>query len=551
MPTFEHGDTVPLKPAGAETPDILGRGNHSILGFIAVLDESARDILRTAIMAAPQNADHFRLVQQTAGTAPGIYAWNTADDSWFLISDGQVETTAPVTYIVRDSDGDDSDDGLTEGTAFKTLQAAADKIPFHIRDAVIIRAGEHGGTGYTMPLFGAHECEAYVWVFGDGAGTGDGFTETLASTASIAGTDKSKVVTAGGHTIDEFKGHTLIFTSGACDTYRRTVISNTATDILFVTDTDQTGNVPLSGDTFRIVRPSVVINLQAGSTGNADTVATGTSKGFPQRSADAGGGGLILAQLRMVTEGKALAFRNTSVAWLGVEHENTGGGRADLQYAANVCYYGCSNNIARYTAPPVQDLGAVDEAAWTGYGLYRVDTGTRGKGGPFQKLDGPMSTIRGFVVCAKEVETRCNVHIQGGRFEGGLDCRVVGTKVQISGTFWTTNEISIVVSGTARCIRARDALTVQLSAVALESQDGALLEADRHAFIRETACTGGPTGTGLAAKAFAGGQIHHNVAPLFTGMFEVPGVGQVAAAFFTGEGVGIADTNGSSIGRDE
>ena len=40
MPTFEHGDTVPLKPAGAETPDILGRGNHSILGFIAVLDES-------------------------------------------------------------------------------------------------------------------------------------------------------------------------------------------------------------------------------------------------------------------------------------------------------------------------------------------------------------------------------------------------------------------------------------------------------------------------------------------------------------------------------
>ncbi|NQY04474.1 MAG: hypothetical protein HRT76_14650, partial [Halieaceae bacterium] len=213
---------------------------------------------------------------------------------------GAFETTAPVTYIVRDSDGDDSDDGLTEGTAFKTLQAAADKIPFHIRDAVIIRAGEHGGTGYTMPLFGAHEWDAHVWVIGDGAGIGDGFTETLASTASIAGTDKSKVVTAGGHTIDEFKGHTLIFTSGACDTYRRTVISNTATDILFVTDTDQTGNVPLSGDTFRIVRPSVVINLQAGSTGNADTVATGTSKGFPQRSADAGGGGLILAQLRMV-----------------------------------------------------------------------------------------------------------------------------------------------------------------------------------------------------------------------------------------------------------
>ena len=87
MAELEHGSAQPLRPATPEepTPDPIGRGNHTLRGFVSVADETARDVLKVALIAAANPLDEERIVKQTGGAISGLYCCDAdAGDFWFM-----------------------------------------------------------------------------------------------------------------------------------------------------------------------------------------------------------------------------------------------------------------------------------------------------------------------------------------------------------------------------------------------------------------------------------------------------------------------------------
>ena len=466
-------------------------------------------------------------------------------------------TQGPVDYYVRDLDGNDDNDGLSPTKAFKTF-APLDRIPFVINHLIVVHVGDHQGTGYKMPILSSHLYNNRLHICGDGAGTGDGFTETLTAEASAAGTDKSKVVSStGGHSVNEFEGHVVIFTSGDCTGYRRSVHSNTATDLLFTVDTDQLGLSPAPGDTFRVVRPSVLINMSEGFDSAVDySIASGASIGFSTKSSNpSASGGLIFSQLDInATQSQSFSVSNLHVAFYGVESGRTGGSRVDWIFDNCVCYHG-NNDSNGIGASLGVDVGAPDDAAWTGYSVFRTDTGSRGNGGPFV-VGSRMSEWWSFIVSKKALEMRGNATIFGGSLVG-LDIREVTGRVfiRIFGTSFTTNPTKIFATGTGRALHVFGA-TVHLFLVDLESDDGNMIDVKRGAFVLDNgSCTGQATGSGDSVVASEGGVYHVTGAPVIgdgsATDYSVDGVASVNKSTFSAAATGISNTlTGSSISRD-
>jgi len=131
-------------------------------------------------------------------------------------------TTQDLTLYVR-SDGSDSNDGLTTGTALATVQEAIDRIPKFIRHNVIIDIGE--GTFSAFYLSGFFATESKVLTVKGTLGTPTLTTGTTSGTAT--GGDTLTLIDSGqSWTADELKGMLL-----EVDGEKHYIKSNTSTQI--------------------------------------------------------------------------------------------------------------------------------------------------------------------------------------------------------------------------------------------------------------------------------------------------------------------------------
>lgn len=163
-------------------------------------------------------------------------------------------TQGEVNFWVR-TDGDDNNSG-TEAAPFASLERAYQSIPIIVTHPVIIHLGVHSGSGWPYVTLGQHLMRAPIIVIGDGAGSGDGFTELL-SGAAEAGSSQYQI-SSSGLTLNAFRGKTILVTSGAATGDRRHVNYND-TGALYP-NTPFTAAVA-TGDTFRVVGPAVNILL--------------------------------------------------------------------------------------------------------------------------------------------------------------------------------------------------------------------------------------------------------------------------------------------------
>lgn len=111
-----------------------------------------------------------------------------------------------------------------------------------------------GSGSYPRPLMNG--IRGPVVLVGDGGGdpADDGLTEVEAPAASQAGTGAGVVVGAG-YVAGGQRGNAIEVLSGAAAGQRRTVVDNTATDLIPARNFDP---APAPGDTFRVVQPAVV-----------------------------------------------------------------------------------------------------------------------------------------------------------------------------------------------------------------------------------------------------------------------------------------------------
>lgn len=472
-----------------------------------------------------------------------------------LVESGADATSGPIDLFVRDVDGDDNNPGTT-GSPMKSIQAALDTLPFLIRHPVNIHVGAHGGVGYPMPIVGLHAYEEVLNIIGDGGGTGDGFTVTLAAEVAAAGTSEHTIISStGGFSTDDKKGHAIDVLDGACAGYRRLVFSNDATDLKMVADTDQLGNVVAPGDTFRVVRPAVVIQMSAGVAVDASIqVAGGTSLGFGTAAGDPSGG-LVFSQFAVTaSQQQEFVISDVAVAFFGVEQDQTASGRVDWKFSGNSVYMGSSSGSGRTSAPSI-GVGAPDTAAWSGWGHYRVDNGVQGFGGPLSsKLGKPPASIVGYIISNKRLE--CfgqDVQFSGGNIAEGMDIRGP-SNVRIQGDAFVTHKPRLHATGSNATIRASDGVDLGTLGLDLDSDTGLIYEIFSAAHVLSFNCTGAPTAGNNAIRCYAGGEFDH-VGALAIGHATNPDlvIDGVALGInkndLVAAGDGILGVNGASISR--
>lgn len=439
-------------------------------------------------------------IDPTLDAAPGGTFWLDAltGQRWFKTSSSPTSwvpsldaTGAETRLFVDDVAGLDTNDGLTAGTALKTIAAAIVKLPFFIRHRVEIIIKPHGGTGYPMPLLGVKALEETVWFIGDG------FTELLAPSAAGAGTDNSKVVyTTGGLTVDMYRGKTVEFTSGAASGYRQTVHSNTATDLLFSQDTDPGGGaVPSPGDTFHVVEPEVRIDLTAGPiTAPTYTVAAGAGDLF-HLSAGTGGVGYANLGLDAVADVSVEPlWRDITVHMYGIELGQVNSRRVDLRLENAHLHIGSTNNAQTRAYASVNissPFGAVDNEAWVGWGLYRYDTTGNASFSSELLLS---STVRAYLVAAEDRKIEVyNVYLKIGG--GNVDAwRISGTNGYFEMWTFATNAIKCHSKTANPCISLTGKTLVNVIGVDFDATTAEVWRIDSTAAFWDWASTGQSAG---------------------------------------------------------
>jgi len=455
-------------------------------------------------------------------------------------------TTGALNLYVRDADGDDTNDGLTASTPVKTMQAAIDKVPLTINHPVYVHIGEHSGAGYTWPKFAGRTYNDVLCLLGDGGGgPTDGLTVTLTTEAAAAGTNAGMIVSStGGHTVNEFRGHVVEILTGACAGYKRTIHSNTATDIIFVNDTDWQGLVPAQGDQFRIVRPAVKIQVVAGGGQHV----SGVSKAFTD---DAGGtgGGLLLHYLHFFATTTSEIIFSVHTAFYGVEQERTVAGTFNFVFHGIAGMFGDEDSGTNDADTPARLLGAPDKTAWAGLAVFRVDSGAEGNGTPAQTDFGGF--VNGYIVSNKAI-LLMQVNMHGGYIVGGV--RILRNFYSQLRTVSVNSggQLTIEASGTTAALGVSLQASVSLNRVVLQYEDGPAIRVSTAATVRIDGITSGiPTGTGNAVEVEGFGSLIASATPVLGDAvatdYVLAGIGAINKGGLVNPGDGISGTSGSIV----
>src|SRR5690606_13149041 len=149
--------------------------------------------------------------------------------------------------------GSARNDGYSPEKPVATLNHAFSLIPEHVKHRVTIHIAS-GTYEWTTGLNGKFLNE-HIVIVGDGAGQDgdDGFTELIAPTAAAASSSQT-VVKSSGLVANAYRGKTIEILTGAAAGDRRTIHSNTATDIVPVR---QFTAAVTAGDLYRVIEPAV------------------------------------------------------------------------------------------------------------------------------------------------------------------------------------------------------------------------------------------------------------------------------------------------------
>ena len=547
----EHGT---VQPEDLLPTDPDGRGNHTAEGFSVVADDAARlAIVQVAPTTSPLNAgDRGRIIFQSGGAVSGHYIADGVGGWTFLGGD---VTLGFVEYFVRASDGNDANDGLTSGTAFATLQPVKDRIPLSINDLILT----HMGDGTYVPLsYDVALLSNRVVFFGDGAGTGNGFSTVQASEAAGAGTGAFQVEKVGGGlTPGAHVGQTLIFDDGVAVNSRRHIVDNDANFFFFDRHIGPFSSAgPSAGDNYTVLTCSVIWEQNVPEL----TIVSGlgiTNQGFG--SIDRSPNGFAFLQLRYKYDGAdnfvTTAFESATCWFSGIEIDATGIIKCTFSTAGGVLWFGTDGTDMAFSELPVE-LGLTSgDQDWAGWGIAEL-------GEPDALAffsDGAAATINAWVVMGSLFINREPSQFRlMGRFYGG---GFLATIFAGAGYLESGNPVSgrLVIEATAAspdCIRTFDDSHVHL----LGSEDlrntvsGRLLlaEAGSRITITDFGDEGiGSTAGAIAVEARTGGRVYFNFEPNYTGA--VDGQDYKAGTLLTGkaglavDGDGIAATDNSVI----
>lgn len=531
MGKLQHGNIGPgdLTPA-----DPLGRGVHPMQGFKDTAHEGTRkDIDVLAI-------DVGRSVLQTAGAVPGIYVAHTVGkglDKWRQIG-GDV-TTQAVDLLVRTVGGDDTASGAS-GAPLKTLAEAVARIPFHIAKGhpVIIRLGDGA---YPRPAWGTRILGDHLAVRGDGAGVGDGFNRLQTSETADTGTGAAVVKKIGGGlTPDAFRGKTIRTLTGPGAGQRRTISSNSATDIIpaviFIPAPDNT-------TTYEIVEDTVVWDYPAGEY----VELAGSGNSAPETSSDGKTPAYVVSQVRfdVAAGGASPTIFGATLALYGIEVSGAGTFVPHWQNLSLFCGF---DNAFSLSEIPL-DLGfATDSFQWGGWGMAQV-----GPVSPVIRHAGLKAMavlVQGSLLAEGPDSTW---HIHGGRLFGKSGADTLQASDGAVVRLIPTVPIQIEATGADQAVEANENSSIFLVTASL-SAAAALIRARRSGYLSVDSTVTGTSSAGLAIDATLGGIVHLHGAPAVDGAvpaaaFDPGGGGAVAKGFFTATGDYTANADGSVIER--
>jgi len=185
----------------------------------------------------------------------------------FIASADAGSTLAPQNVYLSGANGNDANDGLTPATAVATFGRVWELLPLYVQQPFVVHIGEHGGVGYTYELppedrFFAEG--AFIVLYGDGAGQAgeDGFTEVESGVAG-AGTTVQILELAAAPADDAYWGYTVEYTSGAAVGLRRSIRDNAGAlaKLVVGTETVTSTLTPVPGDSYRVLRPAVTLQM--------------------------------------------------------------------------------------------------------------------------------------------------------------------------------------------------------------------------------------------------------------------------------------------------
>lgn len=294
------------------------------------------------------------------------------------------DTLAAKTYFVDDATGDDSDDGLTSGNAFKTFAPLEPELPRGIRNLIRVMTGP--GT-YTWTPIPGKAYDNFLSIEADEARAGI-FNELVASQAADAGTTTELIKFIGNLT--DFGGKMIEMLSGAATGERRDIRDNVLDPEDIIPVRPIAGVVPT--DTFRIFESNVILKptdpdgADVGKQfgwfgGDLLPTAGGTADPIP------GGVALLFVKLD-----NSLTFSNHTFGpgfyyLYGVEMLNA---------SDRFIWHGDAIVQLGFTGSrvPLEDIiSGLDSAKWQGCGLRNQDLN-----GPF--MDSPNGRVEGYLRCA-------------------------------------------------------------------------------------------------------------------------------------------------------
>lgn len=421
-------------------------------------------------------------------------------------------TTGPLDLYVSDIGGNDANDGLAPGSAFKTLTKAELVIPDVIDETthrVIVHIGMHGGAGYSPPLCRARVMRAPIYWYGDGAGQGGetGFTVVLAD-ASVATTNANQVTASVVLVVNAHLGRTIRMTSGVASGQYRTIRDNTAAVITVVRPFSP---APAAGDTYDIVDPTVVISFPLVGSSSGETLlvnGSGTPSGghnFPTKTP-----ATWFVNQRWTGATGALAIINSKVVFIGVSSTDAS---VRPLIRASQSFLGLGEEIADISGTgvpsPVTDLGIATPLTWHGWGLAYRGASTGASIGFRNSV-----VARGFLVCpAFSVLNTGFVVLSGGNIFGTGSAALPTIDVDSGGVLGLTgiSGTPILVGDTnaVALLRSRNlGTTNNLSQVTFTNLGGPVLRAEQLGMISGIAGSASGTGTTFGALSATGGGIY-------------------------------------------
>lgn len=446
-------------------------------------------------------------------------------------------TAARVDLYVSDINGDDANEGTETAAPIKTVIEAEKRIADNVaRGApVVIHLGKHGGSGYDLATLLDRLLHAGVSVIGDGAGQPgeDGFTVLRAEEAAESGSGSGKVVTSGGMSTDEFEGKTVEITSGNAKGDRRTIQSTTATDIFPAT---RFSAAVSSGDTFRVVEPSV--EIRAGQRNedihNYDLMIGGGGKRRAFADTASGSPALNGINFRLIAASDNINRVDIAldghVRLFGVEGKTASGaplsfsGPGTLDIGHDSMNPG--NNPRAQLA--VDIFGEQDEKNWLGWGVSNI--------GAEVQIDGLVFKAVSVVADNIFFLHHCRGDLIGGR--AGLLWALWGAVVDVSGKIGGLSDTTFVASQ-VKCGGGPGGFDqfsyIDIGGISIDNQSGNAVEADGNVQVRcRDAVSVSASGDGLFATK--GGRINIRN-------------GEVSIGTVTGDETKVADPEGVAVTR--